>query len=150
MTRYRHPSLTLTFLADDLGAQSPRIFEIRTHHIISPSITYQGQLLNGMRPASNQLALTLEASCPAIEAIIVTDGDIHATFKDGNTPVFTGYVSTNHTWTLTERGTEQCGSTLEDVGTRLLGKPSCQEANTSLIAVQLKHSPLSVLCAPSR
>lgn len=126
MTRYRHPSLTLTFLADDLGAQTPRIFEIQAQHIISPSITYQGQLLNGMRPASNQLALTLAASCPAIEAIIVTDGDIHATFKEGDTPVFSGYVSTNHTWTLTERGTEAMRITLEDVGTRLLGKPFLQ------------------------
>lgn len=126
MTRYRHPSLTLTFLADDLAIQSPRTFEVQAHHIISPSITYQGQLLSGMRPSSNQLSLALTASCPAIEAIVATDGDIKATFKDGEDTVFTGYLSTNHTWTLTDSGSQAMRITLEDVGTRLLGKPFLQ------------------------
>ncbi len=126
MTRYRHPSLTLTFLADDLLAGMPTIQIVESKYIVSPSITYQGQLLNGMRPASNQLSLTLSHDCLAIEAIIATEGDIHAIFADGSDPVFTGYLSTNHTWTLTERGTEAMRITLEDVGTRLLGKPFLQ------------------------
>lgn len=99
---------------------------MQAHHIISPSITYQGQLLSGMRPSSNQLSLALTASCPAIEAIVATDGDIKATFKDGEDTVFTGYLSTNHTWTLTDSGSQAMRITLEDVGTRLLGKPFLQ------------------------
>lgn len=86
-------------------------------------ITYHGQLLSGMRPSSNQLSLTLASSCPAIEAILATDGDIKAIFKDGEDPIFTGYLSTNHTWTLTDSGAQAMRITLEDVGTRLLGSP---------------------------
>jgi hypothetical protein len=95
---------------------------ITEEHIARRSITFHQQLLSGLKSASNQVDLLLERSCPAIEDIIATEGDVKAVLKDGEAILFTGYLSTSYSWTLTDSGTQALAITIEDIGTRLLGK----------------------------
>ena len=115
-------SLTLYFLSDDLDAGQSRTQVINGQYIVKDSVTIKKQLLNGLKPSSNQVTLQLEKSCSSIESIIKTDGDIKAVLKDGNTFVFTGYLSTNLSWTVTQNGQQALSVTIEDIGTRLLSK----------------------------
>ncbi|WP_299314811.1 hypothetical protein [uncultured Halomonas sp.] len=116
------PSLTLTFLGGDLEAAHPSVQAIGEEHIVRRSVTFHQQLLSGLKSASNQVDLALERSCPAIEDIIATEGDVKAVLKDGEATLFTGYLSTSYSWTLTDSGTQALAITIEDIGTRLLGK----------------------------
>ncbi len=122
MARIDNPSLTLTFLADDLQAGHLKTQTVMQKHIIFRSITFRYQLLNGLKSSSNQVSLQLDKDCDSIEDIIATEGDIKAVLYDGVTPLFTGYLSTNYSWSITETGKQVVEITLEDVGTRLLGK----------------------------
>ncbi len=122
MARINNPSLTLTFLGDDLASGHPPTQTISQDAIIYRSLTFRYQLLNGLTSSSNQVTLQLEKDCPSIEDIIATDGDIKAVLYDGLTPLFTGYLSTNYTWRVTTTGKRALEITLEDIGTRLLGK----------------------------
>jgi hypothetical protein len=116
------PSLELTFVAGDLGIGRPNTQTVYQDRIIKGSITSRYQLLNGLKSSSNQVSLQLERDCESIPDIIKTEGDIKAVLRDGETLLFTGYLSTNYRWTLTESGKQAVEITLEDVGTRLLGK----------------------------
>ncbi len=122
MASMQNPSLTLTFLAGDLEAAHPSVQAIGDEHIVRRSVTFHQQLLSGLKSASNQVDLLLERSCPAIEDIISTEGDVKAGLADGGGTLFTGYLSTSYSWTLTDSGTQALAITIEDVGTRLLGK----------------------------
>lgn len=122
MARIDNPSLTLTFLGQDLEAVHPTTQTVMQEDIIYRSITFRYQLLNGLKSSSNQVTLQLEKDCTSIEDIIATDGDIKAVLSDGVSPLFTGYLSTNYSWTVTATGKQALEITLEDVGTRLLGK----------------------------
>ncbi len=122
MASIHHPSLTLTFLGDDLQPNHASVQVIREDHIVRRSITFRQQLLSGLKSASNQVELLLEKTCPAIEDIIATEGDVKAVLSDGTTVLFTGYLSTSYSWTITHSGTQALAITIEDTGTRLLGK----------------------------
>ena len=122
MGSIHNPHLTLTFLASDLEPGHPAVQAVGEEHIVRRSVTFRQQLLNGLKSASNQVDLLLERSCPAIEDIIATEGDVKAVLKDGDATLFTGYLSTSFSWTLTDSGTQALAITIEDVGTRLLGK----------------------------
>jgi hypothetical protein len=86
------------------------------------TITFHQQLMNGLRSASNQVDLLLDKACPAIEDIIATEGDVKAALTDGTGTLFTGYLSTSYNWTVSNAGKQALALTLEDTGTRLLGK----------------------------
>jgi hypothetical protein len=116
------PSLTLTFLGGDLEAEHAMVQTIGESHIARRSITFHQQLLSGLKSASNQVDLLLDKACPAIEDIIATEGDVKASLADGVQTLFTGYLSTSYNWMLTDSGTQALAITIEDVGTRLLGK----------------------------
>jgi hypothetical protein len=122
MAAIQNPSLELTFLAGDLEIGRPSTQTVLQDSIIRRSVTFTYQLLNGLRSSSNQVSLQLDKDCPSIEDIIRTDGDIKAVFKDGDALLFTGYLSTNYSWRVTHSGKQALEITLEDVGTRLLGK----------------------------
>jgi hypothetical protein len=118
----QHPSLTLTFLGGDLEAGHSLVQTIGEQHIARRTIIFHQQLLSGLKSASNQVDLALHRSCPAIEDIIATEGDVKAVLADGSETLFTGYLSTSYSWTLTDSGTQALAITIEDTGTRLLGK----------------------------
>jgi hypothetical protein len=117
-----NPNLTLTFLGGDLEAGHPAVQTITEAHIARRSITFHQQLMAGLKSSSNQVDLMLEKSCPAIEDIIATEGDVKAVLKDGTAALFTGYLSTSYSWTVSHSGKQALAVTLEDTGTRLLGK----------------------------
>jgi hypothetical protein len=122
MSIIHSPSLTLTFLGGDLEAGHSLVQTIGEQHIARRSITFHQQLLSGLKSSSNQVDLLLERTCPAIEDIIATEGDVKAVLTDGPATVFTGYLSTSYNWMLTHSGKQALAITIEDTGTRLLGK----------------------------
>ena len=117
-----NPSLHLTFLGGDLEIGHSNRPLIGKEHIIRRSISFTYQLLAGLKSSSNQVRLLLDKECSSIEDIIATQGDIKAVLSDGSTPLFTGYLSTNFNWSISEHGKQALEVTLEDTGTRLLGK----------------------------
>jgi hypothetical protein len=122
MASIHNPSLTLTFLGGDLEAGHAMVQAIGEQHIARRSITFHQQLLSGLKSASNQVDLLLDKACPAIEDIIATEGDVKAILADGTETLFTGYLSTSYNWMLTDSGTQALAISIEDTGTRLLGK----------------------------
>ena len=121
-----NPSLALTFLGDDLEVGHLASQTIQSSFIVKDSVSFHYQLLNGLKSSSNQVELLILQGCPSIEDIISTEGDIKAVLKDGGTVAFTGYVSTNFSWSVTASGEKALSISLEDTGTRLLGKPFIQ------------------------
>jgi hypothetical protein len=117
-----NPILVLTFLGGDLEAGHSTGQTVINEAIIRGSISFEYQLLNGLKSSSNQASLQISRGCPSIEDIIATDGDIKAVLKDGQSVLFTGYVSTSFSWSVTTTGEQALSITLEDVGTRLFGK----------------------------
>ncbi len=122
MSIIQNPSLTLTFLGGDLEAGNLSVQTVGKQYIARRSITFHQQLLSGLKSSSNQVDLLLEKSCPAIEDVIATEGDVKAVLKDGTATLFTGYLSTSYNWTVSHSGKQSLAITLEDTGTRLLGK----------------------------
>lgn len=122
MSIIHSPSLTLTFLGGDLEAGHSLVQTIGEQHIARRSITFHQQLLSGLKSSSNQVDLLLDRDCPAIEDIIATEGDVKAVLKDGTATLFTGYLSTSYSWTVSHAGKQALAVTLEDTGTHLLGK----------------------------
>lgn len=122
MSIIQNPSLTLTFLGGDLEGSHAAVQAVGRGHIARRSITFHQQLLSGLKSSSNQVDLLLDRDCPAIEDIIATEGDVKAVLKDGTATLFTGYLSTSYSWTVSHAGKQALAVTLEDTGTRLLGK----------------------------
>jgi len=122
MSIIQNPCLTLTFLGGDLEAGHQAVQTIGKEHIVRRTITFHQELMNGLRSASNQVDLLMDRDCPAIEDIIATEGDVKAVLADGVQTLFTGYLSTSYNWTVTHSGTQALAITIEDVGTRLMGK----------------------------
>ncbi len=118
----QNPSLTLSFLGNDLKVGHPIAQVISKEHIERRSVTFHQQLLAGLKSSSNQVDLLLERDCPSIEDIIATEGDVKAVLKDDSAILFTGYLSTSYSWTVSHAGKQALAVTLEDTGTRLLGK----------------------------
>ena len=129
MTRITNPSLTLTFLGGDLEIGHLIHHTLTGDDIVYHSISFHYQLLNGLKSSSNQITLLLSKTCSSIEDIIRTEGDIKGVLKDGTKLLFTGYLSTNYTWAVTGTGEQALSITLEDVGTRLLGKAFISSGN---------------------
>ena len=117
-----NPSLVLTFLGDDLPSGHSTSQTITNEYIINHSVSFSYQLMNNLKSSSNQVALQISKDCGATEDIVATDGDILATFKDGYNVLFTGFVSTNFSWKVTQSGEQALSITLEDKSSRLLTK----------------------------
>lgn len=120
------PVLAITFLGGDLEAGHLSSQKIGGSFIVRDSLVFKQQLLNGLKSSSNQVELQVLQGCTAIEDIIATDGDIKAVLKDGDDVLFTGYISTSLSWSVTASGEKALSICLEDVGTRLLGKSFIQ------------------------
>ena len=117
-----NPSLVLTFLGDDLPSGHSASQTISNEYIVNYSVSFSYQLMSNLKSSSNQVALQISKDCSATEDIIATDGDILATLKDGYTVLFTGFISTNFSWKVTQHGEQALSITLEDKSVRLLTK----------------------------
>lgn len=122
MAKINNPTLFLTFLGEDIQAGHNINQEISSENIVYHSISFRYQLLNNLKSSSNQITMQLTSSTCSIEDIVVTNGDIKAVLKDGSITLFTGFLSTNYSWSVTQTGESALNITLEDVGTRLLSK----------------------------
>jgi len=122
MAKLNNPILYLTFLENDIQINHEQNQVINSPHIVYHSISFKYQLLNNLKSSSNQISLQLYKTCPSIEDIIVTNGDVKAILKDGEKTIFTGYLSTNYSWGVTQSGKSALNLTIEDVGTKLLVK----------------------------
>lgn len=117
------PSLTLEFLGNDLEPGHSTTQTLGDTELIRGSFQFKEQRLNGLKSSSDQVTLQIRARCSSTEDIIATDGDIKAVLKDGDTPLFTGYVSTRFSWSVTANGEQAINITLESIGTRLFDNP---------------------------
>ena len=118
----KDPSLILTFTANDLESGHESVQTVTGEDLLTRSISIEHRLLDGLKPSSDKAEISIRKGAPVTEDIIRTEGDIHAVLMDGTETLFTGYVSTNFSWSVTDYGEETLSITLEDVGTRLLEK----------------------------
>lgn len=118
--RFKEPRLSLEFISDDLEETHPRTTTIEPDGILARSISIEYQLFSELKSSSNQAHLAIIGNLPVVEDIIATEGDIRAVLSDENRVVFTGYLSTSFSWTVTEHGEPALSLTIEDVGTRRL------------------------------
>ena len=89
--------------------------------IVPTSFKKEQKLMNDLSPSSNKVSVEI-SDWNKVSSIMTRQEDLRATFYDGATPVFTGYLSNKSTWQLTDSGIKKMTLTFEDVGTRLLGK----------------------------
>ena len=144
-----NPSLVLTFLGNDLEEGHNTIQTIDDSWIVNYSIVPQKQLLNGLKSSSDQFSLTIFRKCPSIEDIIATEGNIKAQLYDGDTILFTGFVSTSYSWTVTDHGEQALQLTLESIGTRLFSQPFIETGyyffdTTASAAIYILINPLGL------
>ncbi len=115
-----NPTLTLTFLGGDVSVST---ITVTNDDIVKGSITHTFQLFSSLKSSSRQYKLTLKRKSKAVESIIRTEGDIKAVLKDEGDILFSGYLSANYSWTLSDSGEQNLSITIEDNGSKLLGKP---------------------------
>lgn len=115
------PKLTLTFLGNDLepGHETTQVL---TYTDIVKDVKLKSTRLSGLKSSSDVVSLLIRRRCSTTEDIISTDGNIKAVLTDGETVVFTGYISTNFKWLVTDHGEEALSITIESVGTRLFSQ----------------------------
>ena len=115
------PSLVLTFTQDGT--------EKTTNSIELDSIKMKEVLLNDdLSCSSNSVQLSLiPDDSGIITDILGADRDIRAILKDGNTVLFTGYISDSYTWKIGVTGEDVFSINLEDVGSRVLNRSYSDE-----------------------
>ena len=94
---------------------------IGNESIVSTSFKEEQKLMNDLSPSSNKVSVEI-SDWNKVSEIMTRREDLRATFYDGTTPIFTGYLANKSTWQLTDSGIKKMTLTFEDVGTRLLGK----------------------------
>lgn len=115
--RLAQPSLTVTFYK-----ATPETVTVTDSDLIRDSFIFSEQLLNGLTPSSNKVSFKLHKKASVIEKILSYQVDAKAVLSDGNTTLFTGYLSDNYTWKVNTSGESELEIILEDIGTKLLGK----------------------------
>ena len=112
-----NPTLTITFYTS-----TPETVTVSSCDIIRHSFTFKEQILNGLSPSSNSVSFKLHRDAEVISKILSYQVDARAVLSDGNTTLFTGYLSDNYTWMVNTTGESELEIVIEDVGTKLLGK----------------------------
>ena len=112
-----HPLLTVSFFKTTTETVS-----VTELDIVRDSFLFKEQLLKGLESSSNMVSLKLKRSCSVIEKILTYQVDTKVVLKDGNTTLFTGYLSDNYSWKVNKDGEQEFQITIEGIGTKLLGK----------------------------
>ena len=139
------PNLILTFTGDDLPSGHSAQQTVADSQIVRHSIRITEQLLDNLKSSSNQVTLQISRDCPSIEDIIGTDFDVRAVLKDGSDVIFTGFISTSFSWSVTNSGEQALNITLEDVGTRLFSRPFIETGHTLMDCTA--SSAVSAICS---
>ena len=95
---------------------------IGSNYIVKDSVKVKEELINNLKSSSNQITLQVLGDCAVVEKVIKEERDIKAQLLDDDVVIFTGYLSTNWSFTVSHTGANAVNITLEDVGTRLLAK----------------------------
>ena len=111
--KYENPTLTLLF---NNGAT----YTVTNEYLIKDSISISSTLMKDLRPSSSRCSLRVSRDYPNIEQIIGYNDTIKATLKDGDSYIFTGYLSSKFNYRVTEHGAQVVDFTIEDIGTRAL------------------------------
>lgn len=102
---------------------------------IIKSLQRDDQLTNGLESSSSTRKFSLTRNCPYTLPILSWNGkddddppnedsiDLHADIIDGNSVLFTGYLSDKVSWGIDTHGAETLTLTIEDMGTHLLKNP---------------------------
>lgn len=105
--------------------------ETTTGGILKDSLRFDFQLMRDLRSSSNVVHLSLAAEPVYVNGSLTLSGriltdteDIKAQVWDGDALLFTGYVSNNKDWTISNRGERPLDLMLEDVGVRKLKAPA--------------------------
>ena len=120
--RLNDPKLILTFLGNDLEPGHSTEQEIDSSYIVNLSAEELRQLLNGLKSSSDTLKITLFRRCPSVEDIIATEGNIKVQLYDEDQLKWTGFLSTNYSYAITDHGEQALVCTIETVGTRLFNR----------------------------
>ena len=152
--RLDSPSLKLTFLSDDLKEGHFREQTIDKNGIVRRSISIDYQLFSSLESSSNQAHVSIMGTLPVVEDIIVTEGDIKAVLMDGEKTLFTGFLSTSFSWSVTDYGEKSLSLTIEDVGTRKLEAPFIDKGvhlfdSTARMVVERVAEKTGITIAPS-
>ena len=139
------PNLILTFTGDDLPSGHSAQQTVADSQIVRHSIRITEQLLDNLKSSSNQVTLQISRDCPSIEDIIGTDFDVRAVLKDGSDVIFTGFISTSFSWSVTNSGEQALNITMEDVGTRLFNRPFIETGHTLMDCTA--SSAVSAICS---
>lgn len=91
-----------------------------TYDILANSITVHRRLLSDLKSASDMVTLSLDRWSAAVQRLVSTDEPVMAVLSSNGRTIFTGYVSTDFSWAVTDTGRQTLDITIEDVGTRLL------------------------------
>lgn len=107
---------------------------ITANNVVKDSIAIRQQSLSGLDSSSDTVYLEL-APLPMYDSdhnitlngmIMSQNSDIKAEILDGETLLYTGYVSNNRAWSLSQRGSDNLKINLESVGVRRFKVP-CTE-----------------------
>ena len=121
--KLKDPILELKFYKGDVKDGRPLLQRIGKDGIAARSVSVTHRLFSDLRSASDTASVTILGSLPVVEDIITAEGGIKARLSDGGAPLFTGWLSTSYSWTVTDHGVRTFTLRLEDMGTRLLEKP---------------------------
>lgn len=111
--KYENPTLTLLF-------KNGATYTVTNEYLIKDSISISSTLMKDLRPSSSRCSLRVSRDYPNIEQIIGYNDTIKATLKDGDSYIFTGYLSSKFNYRVTEHGSQVVDFTIEDIGTRAL------------------------------
>ena len=117
-----NPKLVLTFQGGDLEPGHETEQTIDCSWLVNRTAEGNYQLLNGLKSSSDTMKITIFRRCPTVEDIIATDGNILVRVYDGDQLKWTGFLSTNYQWAVTEHGEQYVICTLESMGTRLFNR----------------------------
>lgn len=117
-----NPKLVLTFQGGDLEPGHETEQTIDCSWLVNRTAEGNYQLLNGLKSSSDTMKITIFRRCPTVEDIIATDGNILVRVYDGDQLKWTGFLSTNYQWAVTDHGEQYVICTLESMGTRLFNR----------------------------
>lgn len=99
-----------------------------TSEIIRDSVHINWNHLKGLKSSSSQATFTLKRGAlvdgsgdPSLIGLLFTESnDIKVTLQDGTTPLFTGYLAKNKSYSVRNIGLSDISLTINDIGLKLL------------------------------
>lgn len=115
-------------------------------YVRKESIEIDEYLFNELKPNTNTAKLVLSRNCPYLDELFGWSGDVQIAITDSSVAAFTGYLTDDHKYGITERGAQDVALSAEDPGikklkvdwvstdtlaTNFAGKKVCDPADTA-------------------